>query len=1443
MKRATWLRKPLVFIPLALLVLGVGVLAAVKIYLSSGRATRQVAERLQDLLGGRVEVGNAQIGLVGDSTVRGIQAFAEGDDSKPWLQIDDVTADMSALSALRGQSPDAIGLQGARLALRFSSSGHLVTQLPSHKKGPAQIPRLHIVNGELTLDQEGQPPMIIHGINADITSAGGALTLTGTVTDTFWGHWTAQGAFDSSGGTGSVTLDSAAVQVTMDKLRSIAFVPPKVWQAVQIEGTTPAHVRLDVANEGAKPTVHYHVEVSPHEAHVHVPSIDLDAVDATGKAIIADQIVQLEDVHGKIAQGAITTSGKLNFRDEPTRLAFKVGVKDVVLHDLPRSWKVPKNINGLLTGAADLLLTIEQGKVKTAGSGEGVISQASWGGLKIKKPIRLALHSDGNRFHFRQPQPVTVAPQEARQIVARAEAVGAAPPSPPTPLPRSGGEGSKNPPSNKGEGSNDTLPRRGEENKDTPSRRGEGGNDTPLSPPGGRGVEGEGGETAAEADDQGDGLLEDAPARLVGLLARGVQRGMDELSRGMDATARTLNKLKPPSQPGEAPTYLDVDLNLQNVDLAQLVQRLKLQLPYTIAGRLTIQVHASIPINTPGDMKAYRLRGTAKMPGFDVAGLEMTNVEARVRYADGVLELNELRGQMPRPKEPRTVGKFDGSARVQVVPQGDLRANLKTEAIPLDAVLNLLPATKGQATGVLSGTVEAQAPMARLTDPATWNGSANLTSPSIEVYGLLLQNASAQVKVGQGKAQLTTFKADWSGTPLLGEGELQLKDNYAFKAELHTGRTDLTALNRLAPSFRPPIEIKGQAELKGRVSGTLKPFRFDTTGEAHARELVAEGVTVDNLSFRWSRVKDGLKLDAIKAELYGGEVTGSAVVPLTPTATGTANVRIRNVDVQTMAKSLPKFPVRLEGKVSGTVNGELSAAADGRPRAWTSDVELTAPRLRVQGIPAEKLKGTIDSHDGKTSYRLDGESLGGTFTIKGDLPAARKQSQNRSPHAPREVYDFEVAARKQQEEQGQGRLDVRGARLSRLWDAYNITGGLSHLRGTFSISLPYRHVGPRAYPVGNGAFRIVDVRWDDELLSDNLQGDVRLSEDALQLGNITGDAAGGLFLGQFMFGLRAGARSWFQIELQQAEASRLLVPLPEVAAHVKGPVDVSLRGRIGPEWEGGGGATLVRGQVYGLDVTEWRIPMQFAFSPTQGTGELMVRDSHARIAQGRARFESTLNWGNGLRLAGTLLFYQVDLRTLLRHSPEVSSYASGRVSGRIDLSGSEMRSLCDLRAIVQAKLEQGQPLQMPVLRQITPYLRPGASSATFQSGELKGRLANCIFTIQRMTMVGDLLQLIIEGTVNTAGNLNLEVTAQTGLFCLNPAKANAMNSRLPLIGAIPRLLLYEASSLFANRVVHLRVTGTIRSPTVRLEPILLMTEEAIRFFLGRAAGLPIPAVP
>jgi translocation and assembly module TamB len=1161
-----------------------------------------------------------------------------------------------------------------------------------------------------------------------------------------------------------------------------------------------------------KTSVHYRVEIAPQAAHVQVPSIDLDATQVAGKAVIADEIVDLANVRGKTAGGSIMTSGKLNFHDEPTRLAFKVGVQDVVLHDLPRSWNVPRDIDGKLHGSADLVVTINNGKVETEGSGAGVIRDASWSGFRIDKPVRLTLHSENGRFRFSQPELASPAAEKKVETQMRANYSGSLRPN--------------------AVAMNLSQKQEGEKGKDGPKEEGD--------------------------------IFQNAPAEMVNLLGRGIELAADGLSKGIDSVAKALGKIKPPSKPGEEPTYLDVDLNLQNVDVAQLVQKLKLSLPYAITGRLTFQVHASIPINTAGDLKAYRLRGNAQLATFNMAGLAMRNVEAKVRYVNGVLDLENLSGRMPGTNERSHAergnersGKFDGNARVEVVPSGDLQAALKLDEIPLATLRNLMPPIKGEMTGILSGTVQARVPLMKLSDPASWRGGANVNVPSAEIFGLPLRNAAVNLIVDDTRARLSTFKAEVEGAPLTGQGEVQLQGAYPFQAEVHLDRGDLTTLNRLAPAFQPPFELKGRTQFDGTVKGTLKPLQFDTNGRLHARNLVVERFAVDDVSFRWSKDKNDLILSDIKMELYGGGVNGSARLPLRATAPGAADLDIRNLDIRAMAKALPAFPVRLEGKVSGSVKGQLSAAEGDRSRTWSSNVEVTAPQLRVQGVPADRLKGTINSIAGKTTYNLQGETLGGTFGIKGDMPVpAKEEGKKQSDELPlgkqtrsdsERHSDPSLALRAcafaAEEPGGRGRFELRNAQLARIWPVYDITGPLASLDGRFSITIDYRHIGPNLAPLGDGSFRIINISWYDEFLGDCLQGNVRLSSNAFEVYNVTGDLAGGLFLGRFAFGLRPNSRSWFRIDLQQVEASRLLIPLPAVAPRVKGPVDVTLRGRIGRDWEGTGGVTLARTQIYGMEITEWRIPLTFSFSPSQGSGELAIRDSQARLAQGRARFEATMNWGNGLRLVVLLLFYDVDLRTLLRGAPEFSSYASGRVSGRVDLAGSEMRSLNDLTALVQAKMKQGQALQMPVLRYITPYLRPGAASSTIQSGELKGRLASGIFRIEHATLVGEFIKLLILGTINLAGNLNLEVTAQTGLYGLNPARSTAIGQRIPIVGAIPRLLLYEASTLLAGAVVHLTVTGTVRAPVVRLDPLVTLTDEAVRFFLGRAISLAIPNVP
>ena len=130
---------------------------------------------------------------------------------------------------------------------------------------------------------------------------------------------------------------------------------------------------------------------------------------------------------------------------------------------------------------------------------------------------------------------------------------------------------------------------------------------------------------------------------------------------------------------------------------------------------------------------------------------------------------------------------------------------------------------------------------------------------------------------------------------------------------------------------------------------------------------------------------------------------------------------------------------------------------------------------------------------------------------------------------------------------------------------------------------------------------------------------------------------------------------------------------------------------------------------------------------------------------------------------------------------------------------------------MNATLADSQALQTPVLNAVAPYLAPGQSAMTFQKGELRGRLGRGVFRIQRLNLSSAIVQMAVVGSVTTGGRLDLNVTGNTGRLGYNPAFLRAVGLRIPAAGPIPVSLILEASALLSNRVVHLRVTGTVRT--------------------------------
>jgi translocation and assembly module TamB len=1346
-----------------LLVLATGLLVGLRFYLSSRAALPVVARGLQSVLGGPVQVGGAHIALVGDSTLHNVRAFEESRSGQPpWLLLEDVEADLSAWGAIRGEMPSQIDISGGRIELHFDRDGKLVTHLPAGKGGP--MPRLHLDRGQLTLVQQGRPPFVLKGITADVVSRDQAIQLVGSVNDPTWGEWNLAADF-VTGEKVEVHAVTPQCHVTIPMLTALPFVPPNVWKHVRIEGKTPARVDIAVAFGPEKPRVHYRVELSPREAHLEVPSIALVTEKTQGDVVIEDGKVQLRNVTGQYAEGSISTDGDLDFNPQPDVLHFSnLHIKGIMLHDLPREWKIPAGVDGRLSGDADLTVFIDKGKVRTRGNGEGKLENARWSMVHLKKPIKFYLVSDGTGFHFRHQlqRPNTGETESSAKASPLEEVVS---------------------------GLQDDLQH-----------------------------------------------LSTLPVRLTGQLMDGVGWMVREPP---GKVRRGLHYVMTPPPPGkEEPTYLEVDLSLDDIKLEELITRLNLKLPYSIVGLASVQAHAAIPINRPHDLKLYRFEGKATAPTLRIADVALTNLRGSADYKGGILKLEKVQGEVPGPQQAgkaRTVGKLEGNARLTIVPRGDMSLHMSVERLPVDLLTVFVPGVKPNISGALTGTIDARVPLERLGEPAAWQGTAALHAPEVDVYGVSLANPDAVLEVARGVARLTHITATFGGADLKGSGRMELAGKMAYDGEVHVARINRALLDQLSRQSPVPMQIRGEVEASAQAKGTLHPFVLSTEGSMNSGAVAISGVQLESLRLKWRGDERQIKVPTLDARLYGGRVTGSAVVPVSENQAGSAELRLDDIQLKNIAQKMGGLPVRLEGVLAGTARATITGATADKPRELSTKIELDSPELRVQGIPVTHLRGDFDYRAGEAEYRLEGNSLGGRISLQGKTPfplpaAPQGHSEPAEPADPPPRQDTP---------RSQGRLELRGIQLGRLWPYLRLQEALGPLSGSLSMVLPFE-LGPGARASRTGRFEITGLRWEAEELADLITGEVRLTRDTIRARNISAGLGEGSLRGSFSYPWRKGGIGSFSITLEQLDVRRLFVFYPALRSNIQGVIDGHLRGRLNQEWQGGGTLVLAHARIFGLDVAQWRVPLTFTFAPTEGSGEVSFSDSVADIARGRAQAQGRLSWGAGLDLRALLRFYEVDIGALLHNFGSIGSYAAGKITGRADFSGDQMHSVNDLRARVQAHLRDTQALSLPVLRVLTPYLRPGISSATFQSGGLQGRLANGVFNVESLTLASEVIELVLVGTVTLTSRLDLDVSTRTGLLLQNPTNLRTLGLQVRNVTTLPLAVLTQAATLLANRVVHLHLTGTLSSPVIQVLPARLLPEEAIRFFLLRAADAPLP---
>ncbi len=191
-----------------------------------------------------------------------------------------------------------------------------------------------------------------------------------------------------------------------------------------------------------------------------------------------------------------------------------------------------------------------------------------------------------------------------------------------------------------------------------------------------------------------------------------------------------------------------------------------------------------------------------------------------------------------------------------------------------------------------------------------------------------------------------------------------------------------------------------------------------------------------------------------------------------------------------------------------------------------------------------------------------------------------------------------------------------------------------------------------------------------------------------------------------------------------------------------------------------------------------------------------------------------LQFGALFGVDGRVKFSNLELRPIARAVPALNDRLSGRVSGEANLRGRDLRSLGELSGNYQLSLSDSPVLLLPVFNALADTHGIVPASQQFSETEIEGQLHRGVLWIDRMTLVASGVHMFIEGTISTRGQLNLDVTADTG--------------ELVAVGVAVGLL--RPMDLVRRRLIFLHMAGTARRPIVTPDIDQFVRQEVLLFF-------------
>ncbi|HEV3166045.1 MAG TPA: AsmA-like C-terminal region-containing protein, partial [Isosphaeraceae bacterium] len=851
------------------------------------------------------------------------------------------------------------------------------------------------------------------------------------------------------------------------------------------------------------------------------------------------------------------------------------------------------------------------------------------------------------------------------------------------------------------------------------------------------------------------------------------------------------------------------------------------KLPEELAGRLSMQAKGVIPLRALSQPHQYVVHGQAVVNEAVAAGLSLGRLATRLDLDEGTLVLTELRGRLadkskgaaaaateqeePVPAEgPLPVGSYRGELRADLAEAGGrLTTTVEAHRLPAGALAELALPKSVSLAGRISATARAEALVASAGDPMSWTAKGRAESDRLayfrgtEADPVVAESVATSIALEEGRLVLTDLSAKLGEQPLRAQLEVGLASPHPFTARCEAVDANLSDLIALVPGAPAESPVSGALTAQVEAQGTVAPWQFTTHGTGRVDALRAGPVPIGAVPFRWTTADDAILFTPIEARPFGGRIVGQVRVNEMGRGSIEGSAQLTGIDTEQLTKSVPRAGLAFTGKADGRAT--FTIPASGKP--LEARVHLSAPKLTAQGMPAESLRIEMLADRGKLTYDVFADSLGGTVRFQGSAP-----------------LDVEPAR-----SIANAKLKVEGFSLAQLWQAVNRTGPLARLDGTGTLDASL-HTPLAAFALrATGVAEFQDLHWGGQYPLGHIRGVFAMTPQLWRVEPLTGHLLGGPSQGAIWGDTPAQGphHLGFDLAVDRASLSQALGMLPTISRHISGFGTLRMAGRFDEALHATAELHVANAKAYGLPLTSLHVPAELTVMEGSGNGTLHLHRWSARLAGGHLTGDGHFRIGEDRAFRAEILLDDLELETLARIETDARRPASGKVSGRIDLTGPNPADLKKLKGKVVLDLDDAAVVELPVFKEIDRFLG-AARGGVFEDGDIVGTISNGQLMIDELTLEGRAVQLIGSGTVGFDGQLNLVMVVNTTQIISETGQA--------LVSLIPGLRdgrgrgSARMASYFSNRLLKFRVGGTLRSPSVNLDPSIVVNDAAVNFF-------------